>query len=299
MHHYRISGWVLATEIPLPYLFSCPVPAAGADIILRQGPVPPPLAPLRLERDGISVGADGRAVIHVPDCVRIGLVDGRQIMVDPAPGISAAELQTWLLGPALGIICHQRGVIPLHACAIRAGDRGLAITGHSGAGKSTTAAALVQRGHRLLADDVLVMDPQTVVAHPCFPAVKLWDSSRSALVINQAGQQPVARKVGKWHVPMLGAFDPQPCALAAIVHLRADPAALRPMLTRYSAVQAVAVLDAMTYRPYLAGALHRRQHVLSAAARLAAQVPVWQLVRTPDFADLPVMLDMLEGLVAA
>lgn len=299
MHHYRISGWSLATDIALPYLFPCPAPAAGADIILRQGPVPPPLAPLRLERDRISVGADGRAVIDVPDCVRIGLVDGREIMVDPAPGVSAAELQTWLLGPGLGVICHQRGVIPLHACAIRAGDSGLAITGHSGAGKSTMATALVQRGHRLLADDVLVMDPQTGMAHPCFPAVKLWDRSRSALVVNQDGQQPVARKAGKWHVPMLGAFDPQPRALAAIVHLGVNPAARQPVLTRYSTVQAVAVLDAMTYRPYLAAALHGRQHVLSAAARLATQVPVWQLVRTQDFADLAGMLDMLEGLVAA
>ncbi len=298
MHHYRISGWTLATDIALPHLFPCPAPAAGADITLHQGPVLPPLAPLRLERDRICIGADGRAVINVPDCVRIGLTDGRQIIVDPAPGVTGTEIQTWLLGPGLGIICHQRRVIPLHACAIRAGESGLAIMGHSGAGKSTLATALVQRGHRLLADDVLVVDPQTALAHPCFPAVKLWDSSRSALVINQEGQQPIARRAGKWHVPMLGAFDPVPRPLAAIVHLRADPAARRPVLTRYSPAYAVAALDAMTYRPYLADALHGRQHVLSAAARLAGHVPVWQLVRTTDFADLAETLDMLEGLAS-
>jgi hypothetical protein len=301
MHHYRISGWTLATEIPLPYLFPCSAPVVGtvADITLRQGPVPPPPVPLRLDRDGIQVGADGHTVIDIPDCVRIGLTGGRDIMVDSAPGASLPEIQTWLLGPGLGVICHQRAVLPLHACAIRTGKGGLAIVGNSGAGKSTTATALVQRGHRLLGDDVLVVDPDTGLAQPCFPVVKLWDSSRSALDISQEGQQPVGRKAGKWHVPMLAAFDPVPRPLSAIVHLRPDPTARRPVLTRWPRPHAAAVLDAMTYRAYLADALHGRGHVLSAATRLAAHVPVWELVRTADFADLGEMLDMLEGLVGA
>lgn len=301
MHHYRISGWTLATEILLPHLFPCSAPAVGAaaDITLRQSSVPPPPAPLRLDRDGIQVGADGRTVIDIPDCVRIGLTGGRDIIVDPAPGVSWSEIQTWLLGPGLGVICHQRRVLPLHACAIRAGNGGLAIVGNSGAGKSTTATALVQRGRRLLGDDVLVVDPDTGLAQPCFPMVKLWDSSRSALDIGQEGQQSVGGKIGKWHMPMLAAFDPVPRSLSAIVHLRADPAARRPVLTRWPRPHAAAVLDAMTYRVYLADALHGRRHVLSAATRLAARVPVWELVRTTDFADLAEMLDMLEGLVGA
>ncbi|MBJ7413882.1 MAG: serine kinase [Niveispirillum sp.] len=300
MHHYRISGWTLSAEMPLPHLFPCSAPEAGAvaDITVRKGPVQAPTLPLRLNRDGIQVGADGRTVIDIPDYVRIGLADGRDIMIDPGPGVSGPEIQTWLLGPGLGVICHQRGVVPLHACTIRTGNGGLAIVGNSGAGKSTTATALVQRGHRLLGDDVLVVDPDTGMAQPCFPMVKLWDSSRSALEIGQEGQQPVARRAGKWHVPMLAAFDPVPCPLSAIVHLRADPAAQRPVLTRWPRPHAAAVLDAMTYRAYLADALHGRRHVLSMAARLAARVPVWELVRTTDFKDLDEMLDMLEGLAS-
>lgn len=300
MHHYRISGWTLATEIPMPHLFPCAAPSGGAavDIILRQGSVQPPTSPLRLDRDGIQVGADGRTVIDIPNCVRIGLTGGCDIIVDPAPGAPWAEIQTWLLGPGLGVICHQRGVLPLHACAIWAGKGGLAIVGNSGAGKSTTAAALVQRGHQLLGDDVLVADPDTGMVQPCFPMVKLWGSSLNALDIGLEGQQEVGRKSGKWHMPMLAAFDPVSRPLSAIVHLRADPSARRPVLISWPQAHAAAVLDAMTYRVYLANALHGRQLVLSAAVRLAARVPVCELVRTTDFADLPEMLDMLEGLVS-
>ncbi len=301
MHHYRISGWTLEAEMALPHLFPCPAPETPPDIRLRLGAVPPPLAPLRLERDMVAVGADGAVVIDAPGCVRIAITDGRNVVVDPAPGAALAEVQSWLLGPGLGVICHQRGAIPLHACAIGTlgGAGALAIAGHSGAGKSTTAAALVRRGHRLLGDDVLVIDPDTALAQPCFPVVRLWDRSRAALEIGQEGHQPVARKAGKWHVPMPAAFDPMPRPLTAIVHLRTDPAAHRPALTRCAPAHAAAVLDAMTYRVYLAEALHGRLRVLRAAAGLAQRVPVWQMVRTTDFADLPEMLDMLEGLAMA
>lgn len=300
MFHYQISGWTLTTPFPLPHLFPCPAPVT-ADITVQQAPVAPPRPPLLLDRDGIRVGVDGAVVIEVPDCVRLGLTHGTSITVDPAPGAPWSEIQSWILGPGLGVICHQRGVIPLHACALRggggAGTGALAIVGNSGAGKSTTAAALIQRGHRLLGDDVLVVDPQTALAQPCFPVVKLWDGSRSALNVDPTGLQPVARHSGKWHVPMLAAFDPSPRPLTAIVHLRADPDVRRPILTRRTPIEAAAILDAMTYRSYLAVALQGRQHVLSAAVRLAGHIPVWEMVRTTDFSDLPEMLDMLEGMM--
>ncbi|WP_019643483.1 phosphoenolpyruvate carboxykinase (ATP) [Novispirillum itersonii] len=300
MHHYRISGWTLSADRPLPYLHPCPAPttATETDLSLRSGPVAPPLLPVRLDRDGISIGADGAAVIDVPGCVRIGVTGGRHVTVDPAPGVPWAEVQTWLLGPCLGLICHQRGVLPLHACAIGSGEKALAIVGNSRAGKSTTATALVQRGHRLLGDDVLVTDPDSGLAYPCFPAVKLWDSSRAALSVSGEDLQPVFRKAGKWHVPMRHAFDPTPRPLTAIVHLRPDAKARRPALTRCAPAHAAAILTAMTYRSYLADALHGRQHVLSTATRLAGRIPVWQLTRTTEYTDLPEMLALLEALIS-
>ena len=46
----------------------------------------------------------------------------------------------------------------------------------SGAGKSALAAALVERGHTLLADDVTGLAPAAgdVLARPAFPCMRLW-----------------------------------------------------------------------------------------------------------------------------
>lgn len=298
MFQYQISGWTLTTPFPLPYLLPAPA-AAAAEITLRHGAVPPLSPPVRTDRDGIRIGADGGVLIEAPGRGRIAVTDGTTITVDPVPGTAWPDLYSWLFGPALGAICHQRRMFPLHACGLRIGTAAVAIVGNRRAGKSTLAMALIQRGYRLLADDVLVVDPQTALARPCFPAVSLWNDSRAALQITAAGPSSVADTPEKRTLSMPDRFDRFDTPLTALVHLQVDPDAAAPAMTHYAPVQAAAVLDAMAYRPSLTDALQGRQRILSAAVDLARRVPVWHLRRTPAFSDLPAMLTLLDRVVAA
>lgn len=52
----------------------------------------------------------------------------------------------------------RRGVLVIHASAVRRGDDGLLFLGASGAGKTTTARRLGREGFRRIADDVLALD---------------------------------------------------------------------------------------------------------------------------------------------
>ncbi len=52
----------------------------------------------------------------------------------------------------------QRGNLSLHASTVQIGDEVVALAGHQGAGKSTTAMGLRARGHRLLVDDTTVVE---------------------------------------------------------------------------------------------------------------------------------------------
>jgi hypothetical protein len=66
------------------------------------------------------------------------------------------DIEVFLFGPAWATLCHQRGMLPLHASAIVTKGGGItAFAGHSGAGKSTMAALLHSLGYELLADDIL------------------------------------------------------------------------------------------------------------------------------------------------
>jgi hypothetical protein len=82
---------------------------------------------------------------------------GRQVVVALAEQVDLAEALELLLGSVFSCVFMQRGVTCLHASVVAFGDRAFAFVGPRGAGKSTLALALVQRGARLVSDDVAVL----------------------------------------------------------------------------------------------------------------------------------------------
>ncbi|HTZ72603.1 MAG TPA: hypothetical protein VMB47_01670 [Candidatus Aquilonibacter sp.] len=85
----------------------------------------------------------------------------------------------YLLGPVMGLMLLLRGTVCLHASAIVIKSRAVLFLGDAGAGKSTTAAALAQRGHALLADDIVsILEREgEFMATPAVPHVSLWPES--------------------------------------------------------------------------------------------------------------------------
>ena len=87
-------------------------------------------------------GAPGLVRFRWPGVGACEVRDGREIAVDPAPGVDADLLSTYLLGPALGVLLHQRGGLVLHASAVTVGGGCVAFLADAGWGKSTLAATL-------------------------------------------------------------------------------------------------------------------------------------------------------------
>jgi len=106
--------------------------------------------------------------------------NGQEIIIDPTPGTDPGTLGAFVLQPLLGYVLMQRGHLVLHASCVDIGGRAVAIAGASGEGKSTTAAALLRQGHRLLCDDLVALSVEGLV----FPGprrVKLWPEAAAAL----------------------------------------------------------------------------------------------------------------------
>jgi hypothetical protein len=95
------------------------------------------------------------SLIRIEDVADFEISGGRQIRVWPAAGATQKDIEIFLFGPAWATLCHQRGLLPLHASAIVTGTGITAFAGYSGAGKSTTAALLNSLGYELIADDIL------------------------------------------------------------------------------------------------------------------------------------------------
>jgi len=81
--------------------------------------------------------------------------EGRQIWIHLPERYALEDAVPYLQGQLLGLAQRLRGVTCLHASAVVIGDGAVAITGPAGSGKSATAAAFLQSGFPILADDVV------------------------------------------------------------------------------------------------------------------------------------------------
>jgi hypothetical protein len=106
-------------------------------------------------------------------------VDGAGVVSGDRSDAVAAPTRHLLMPAAM----LAQGFAAMHASAVEVDGRAAVFAGVSGAGKSTTAAALASRGHRYLADDFVGLDPASdgpaCVAPPACP--RLLEASRSRL----------------------------------------------------------------------------------------------------------------------
>jgi hypothetical protein len=193
--------------------------------------------------------------------LRIVYSDGTQFWVDrnrknlwatwPEES-SLEETSTYLLGPILGLLLRLRGLTCLHASAVAIERRCVAFVGPEGAGKSTTAAAFVQRGYGVLSDDIvaLVDRDDSFQVLPAYPHINLWPDSINALY---GSPEALPRFVPDWEKRRLGLggqgarFENRPLRLGAVYVLgerRPEPA---PYVERVGAQEALISLVGNTY----------------------------------------------------
>ena len=114
---------------------------------------------------------------------RFRIMRGQEIVVQPHPDASQRNIRMFLLGSALGALCHQRGLFLIHANGIQVEQGAFAFAGRSGAGKSTLAAYLENEGFPLICDDVCAVDLSggAPCVWPGAARLKLWKDSLSRL----------------------------------------------------------------------------------------------------------------------
>lgn len=178
---YAFHGLRILSDIRLTELVELPAGAwdGEPDVTVRVGSVPPVSGGGAKFADGYHVG-EHEILLDMPAAGRYLARAGNVVTVEPEASADPGAVQLFLIGSGLAAILHQRGLLPLHACAVEHGGECVAFLGDSGAGKSTLAAMLSRRGLRLVTDDVLVTRPHAgkgMLAEPSLPIMKLWPQS--------------------------------------------------------------------------------------------------------------------------
>jgi hypothetical protein len=276
MNLYRLFGLTVASELTLPELN----PAFGdapADVTIRLGSVPAaPNLP-----QGLSVEGD-TAILNIDEAGRYRIANGREIVVEPGPGMSGRNVRLYLLGSAFGAILYQRGLLPLHANAIVVGGKAIGFLGHPGAGKSTMAAWFHDRGWPLLADDVCVVTfaaDGSVVAHAGIPRLRLWREALEASGRTTDGYELSFDDMDKYNVPTLGADAPDSAPLDHLYLLERAGEGAPAAIEALGGAAAVGVLSANSYRGQYARLMGKSGPHLMACAALAKAVPLFRAPR--------------------
>lgn len=297
MQRCSAYGLSIRSAISLPELTSPGVApeADSGDVVIRVGPVHP--LPAQFDPAGFGFWATADEACHFVDKVGAFLVrGGREIVVDPAPGVDDRLLRLSLLGPALALILHQRGLLVIHASVVARGDSAIAFLGRNGWGKSTIAAALYAKGYDLVTDDVAAILPGQAGPSvlPSFPQVKLWP--QAATLLGEIPDRlpllhPNFEKRG-WRAER--GFSLAPRRLERVYALAAGPV---PAIERLEPREACFELLGHWYghrfgRGLLqngSAALHLRQ-----CAALAGQVSMHRLVRSGGSTTLLQLADLVD-----
>jgi hypothetical protein len=109
--------------------------------------------------------------------------DGENVRGGWPARMSLEDALTYLLGPVFGFILRLRGFTALHASAAVINGYAVAFVGGARVGKSTIVAALARAGHKILSDDIAVLEEAsgTFRIKPSYPHIRLWPDSVSIL----------------------------------------------------------------------------------------------------------------------
>jgi hypothetical protein len=292
MYSYTLYGLHVQATLPLPELPSVPT-STPADVKITLEDLSP--VPDSDSKSGLYVSEKSDEVrYHWTDFGSFVVRSGREILYDPLPGVSENAVRLPLLGVVMGTLLHQRGFFTLHASAVSINDNTVAFIGQKGAGKSTIAAAFHTRGHPLITDDVLALDPcpeGSISVLPAFPQIKLLPDAAQALNCEARTLQSSRDVFEKRLVDAAESFISHPAPLKHIYLLAEGPQLNTDQLTGGMAFK---TLMSQTYAPRFLGPSTSTAHAFKRCQQIASTIPLSKLTRPLDFSQLNDVLNLIE-----
>lgn len=275
-------------------------PAGDPDVVVQHEP------PAPATFDGAPYTArfsyrEHEVEFEIRGVGRYIVTDGARIRVAPEADAKPEDVRLYLTGAAIGLILHQRGVHPLHAGCVALDGSGVAFAGASGNGKSTTIAALVERGATFISDDICALTgTESDAAHVWCGAARL-KLDRTVMFggpDSLSTLEPAGGNRGKFHVPVAA----QPSLPASVPLSRVYILGFgegEPCLERLTQLDAISALADETYLLPYAVQMGLSPQIFKRVAALSGTLTVCRLTRPRGFEHLDAVCDIIERDVRA
>jgi hypothetical protein len=274
-------------------------PEAGErPVQIRLGETPAALLAPLATADSYQAN-DTEFLLRLPGVATYYVHDGAEIVVNMDTGAPGLDVRSYLMGNLFAVLCHQRGLLPLHASAIATPQGAVAFLGASGAGKSSIAAFLGRRGHRILADDICLVDPaapQDRRVLPMAPWLKLWSATLDAMGESSHGLSRIFSDDAKYRYVLQQPEAPTPLAELIVLQRVEEQAAVS--FEPLAPVHALhAVLD-LTYQSWLVRETGRIDRYFLRCGQALDGVRVTRMRRPWGFEAMDATLEALEEYLA-
>jgi len=220
---------------------------------------------------------------------------GTEIVVDPIWGLDERILRAAILGTGFGLLLRQRGHVVLHASSVDISDKAVAFVGNPGCGKSTLALALLEQGHKLVADDVtaLELNGRRALAIPSFPQINVEPEAAKAFSRDVRLLDRVQPRFDKRVVPVADSFLDGNRPLKCIFELE-DGASVT--IARLGFSEAFGTLLTHSYRLGLFTTLEQAANV-SQLANVIKVTPVFRITVPRSLTALPAVAQRVASFV--
>lgn len=219
-YKYRVYGLNIESEI---HLAAETVDFDVPDVEIKLGIVPE--LKKVTEKKGSTQGNLEEIVYNSRHSAKFYFKQGKEVIIEPHPNVTHRMIIQYLNGIGMSAILGQRGLIPIHGSAIKVGNKCWLILGHSGAGKSSLATALIKNGGKMLSDDVISIqdtDGQLLV-YPSFYEQKVANKLVDQFDLHEISEGEMIYLTGpsgKHSIKRESEFCYEPTPIEAIIMLR-------------------------------------------------------------------------------
>ena len=140
------------------------------DVIIHQGKIH--LNNSQFDKNSLNINNDKFIMKFLYGTLQI--CSGNEILYELNPDYDVESLTPFIVGWGIAVVLTQMNYSTFHCSALVHNDIGFFVSGISGAGKSTTAISLIQRGCKYLTDDIAIIDSyENMMIPPAYPVQKV------------------------------------------------------------------------------------------------------------------------------
>ena len=234
---------------------------------------------------------NGATYIIIPDVVCFFIKNGTEIRITPGHLSSSQVIRSLLFGPAMAALLFQRGIVVMRGATIQIGNNAMLIIGRSGVGKSTLAAKLISRGHKIIADDIAPID-ENCVALQGPGQIKLWRESLDLLNISAEYIPKVRPEIQRFRLPCQATDSSEPLKVRWIYVMESGKG-IGYHINKLSGINKFSQINNNLYNSSMLASDVLRANYLAWCGRLSSLATMTEISRDTRGADINIITNYI------